>query len=419
MGRTLLTAPLSAANTQAKKADGTVDLDSWTDNVVFPSGGADPIYISDWEWMFGIFQTALKEEGITDGYCMSTSYPGYIGTGDMVSSFGGGSPVWYLNKENKVEFGMTSDDFRTYLQCMNTWYKNGWIDTAFPERANDMFYEIDDATVRQGKVGAWTGLPSQLAGKSDTGEQYTKGMVVYGARRPINDIYGSDAQKNVEPYCFTQSSLTGNMFVITDKAEDKDLVTLFSMLDYMYSDEGMLLRTFGLNQDQYAATQDEFYTKNGLTNGSYTISTEKNADGLYEVEFVDVLKNDQMLQGPAGGQRLLGLSGVPEGHVKVDHSETEAYRHSLNEWIAQTNTGTVLWSYVGALSTEDDSEMRKIGTYINEFGEKNVPSFILGTKDPYNDKDWDDFKKAISKYNPDRATQIWQSAVDAVSGINK
>ena len=402
-----------------KNADGTDDLDSWQDNVVFPSGGSDPIYISDWEWMFGIFHTALKEEGITDGYCMSISYPGYIGTGDMVSSFGGGSPVWYLNKEDKVEFGMNSDDFRAYLQCMNNWYKNGWIDTAFAERASDMFYQIDDATVRQGKVGAWTGLPSQLAGKSDTGDNYTKGMVVYGARRPINDIYGSEAQKNVEPYCFTQSSLGGNMFVITDRAEKKDMVALFQILDYLYSEEGMLLRTFGLNQEQYATTQNEFYSKNSLTDGDYTISTEKNEDGLYEIEYVEALKNDPMLQGPASGQRIPGLNGVPEGYVKVDHSESEAYRHSLNEWSVQTNTGTVLWNYVGALSTADDSEMRKIGTNINEFGEKSAPAFILGTKDPYNDKDWEDFKKALSKYNPDKATQIWQSAIDAVNSGNK
>ncbi len=28
------------------------DVDSWVDDVVFPSGGTDPVYISDWEWMF-------------------------------------------------------------------------------------------------------------------------------------------------------------------------------------------------------------------------------------------------------------------------------------------------------------------------------------------------------------------------------
>ena len=204
----------------ANNADGSVNLDSWTDNVVFPSGGSDPIYISDWEWMFKIFETAMKDNGIEDGYCLSLYYPGYNPSGALVSSFGGNSAHWYKNQEGKADFGLTSDNFRTYLQCMNTWYKNGWIDKAFAEHSSDMFYSIEDAKVRQGKIGAWYGVVSQLAGRSDTGEQYTKGMVVYGARLPINDIYGSEAQMNIEPYSLYQIGLKANDIAITDKAAE-------------------------------------------------------------------------------------------------------------------------------------------------------------------------------------------------------
>lgn len=47
------------------------DPDSWADDVVFPGGGTDPVYISDWEWTFGIFETAMEALGITDSYCVS------------------------------------------------------------------------------------------------------------------------------------------------------------------------------------------------------------------------------------------------------------------------------------------------------------------------------------------------------------
>lgn len=40
------------------------DVDSWTDDVVFPSGGTDPVYISDWEWMFGSFTEAMAASGL-------------------------------------------------------------------------------------------------------------------------------------------------------------------------------------------------------------------------------------------------------------------------------------------------------------------------------------------------------------------
>ena len=54
------------------------DPDSWKDDVVFPSGGADPIYISDWEWMFEIFAKAQKELGIDDSYVLSLYYPVFL-----------------------------------------------------------------------------------------------------------------------------------------------------------------------------------------------------------------------------------------------------------------------------------------------------------------------------------------------------
>ena len=393
-----------------KNDDGTYDLNSWKDNVVFPSGGSDPIYISDWEWMLGIFQTALKEEGITDGYCMSLPYQGYFGTGDLVCAFGGGGPSWYKNKEDKFVNGLASDDFRIYLQCMNTWYKKGWIDTAFPEHATDIFYQIDDATVRQGKVGLWYGLSSQLIGKGDLGEGFSKGMIAYAARPPINDIYGTDAQKNKEPYTFYQQSMEGSPIIITDKASEKDMVALFNMLDYQFSDEVMLLHSMGLNKEQYEATQNEMYTKYGLTEGAYTDTV--NAEGIHEVEYVDVIKTNSELEGPARLLRPFGINGMPDGYKQVNHSETEAFRHSLNEWVALTNTGFILESFRSQLNPEDAAILSKTQTNIDEFASKSIPNFIQGTKDPSNDEDWNAFLKAMNKYNPDKVTQIYNKLVD-------
>lgn len=83
-----------------------VNGDSWVDDVIFPSGNTDPIYISDWEWMFEIFERALKEQGIADGYVTSVYYPGFNQNGDLVSSFGGGSPwLWYDAEHNEVKYG--------------------------------------------------------------------------------------------------------------------------------------------------------------------------------------------------------------------------------------------------------------------------------------------------------------------------
>ena len=395
-----------------KNEDGTYNLDTWKDNVVFPSGGSDPIYISDWEWMMDIFQTAIEEQKITDGYCMSLYYPGYIATGDLASAFGGGAPSWYQTKDGMIENGLTSDDFRTYLQCMNTWYKNGWIDTAFQEHASDMFYTVDETKVHQGKVGLWYGMVAQLAGGSDLDDKLTKGMVVNAARPPINDTYGTDAQKNVEPYAFYQMGQELSPIVITSKAEKKDLVALFKFLDHQFSDEGMLIHNAGLNKEQYEATKNALYTQYGITEGAYTVSTEKNSEGLFEIEYVDFIKEHYDMETALRANRLFGLDGVPEGFIKVNHDEAEGLRHSLNEWIVYKNTGMLSSSLQSQLSAEDAGVISKISMNVTEFAAKNVPSFITGKKDPFNDQDWQDFLKAMNKYNPDKVTQIYQNLLE-------
>ena len=128
--------------------------------IIFPSGKSDPYTISDWEWMFEAFKKAIDERGFsgdTDAYATSLYYPGFLGTGDLVSSFGGGGPMWYIHEDGEASFGGDSENFKTYLEAMNTWHNNGWLDTKFETRASDMFWQINSTGIGQGKVGLWTG----------------------------------------------------------------------------------------------------------------------------------------------------------------------------------------------------------------------------------------------------------------------
>ncbi len=387
-------------------ADGTVDKDSWDDNVVFPSGNPDPVYISDWEWMLDIFATAIEAQGIKDGYCMSIPYNGYAGTNDLVGSFGGGGAQWYKNKDNKIVFGAETDDFRVYLQCMYTWYQNGWIDKAFPEHSSDMFYRIDEAKVRQGKVGLWIGIVSQLEGKLDDGEGFKDGMVAYAARQPINDIYGTEAQQHKEPYAMYLQSRIGTGTTISAKAKDKDLATLFSFLDYQYTQDGANLHMLGLSKEQYEQTQDEFYTRYGLTEGAYYgVETEKGI--IYEP--VDAVQYDTgTLRNACKALRIFGLDAVSTYRERGAAS----LMNNLDQWVWFDNPGYLEGAFILQLSADDSKAYNKIYNNVLEFLAKNLPNFIKGSKDPFNDDDWNAFVKALNKYNPAKATGLFQDLLD-------
>ena len=370
-----------------------VNGDSWVDDVVFPSGNTDPVYISDWEWMMGIFAEALEKEGIANGYVMSLYYPGYNANGDLVSSFGGNGPLyWYDEKANEVKFGANTENFKVYLQCLNNWWEKGWIDSQFAERSGDMFYRIDEVSFRSGKVGLWCGAPSNFGSRLYQEEQtYTKGIVVWGAANPINDIYGGKEQQLVIPKTFYYPTKSGGGIVVTDKAKDKDLALLFHYLDYFYSEEGSLLINFGLNAEQQAEAQDKTYIKYGLENGAYEM-VEK--DGEKMVKYAPLMQtNDGNIRVAMNGGKHFGL-GMP---LNVDYGDTKTYVNSLEQWNRYEATGFMAaYSFNYHLDAEQQQKVAKINSRIEtEYLYINVPQFIKGKKNF--EKDWETFCKDLTK----------------------
>ena len=394
-------------------ADGSVDTDSWVDNVVFPSGGSDPIYISDWEWMFGIFDIAMEDLGITDGYCVSVGYSGYNSMGFLYNTFGGGGPLWYKNRENNISFGATSDEMRTYLQCMNTWYEKGWLDKAFAEHTSDMPFRIDEAKVRMGKVGAWYGFDNMLLGRLDTGGEYNTGIMAFAAPFPMNDVYGGEEQQNKAPYWMYQLKSESIPFTITKKALDKDIIALLSFIDRGYAPENTIMNAWGLSKDQYEATKDPFYTKSGLTEGAYYDSGEMDEDGKEIYYRNPIVANDSgVMYSSSAYLRFASLGGFSDTIVMRDQ-RTDTYIHMRYLWTnLYTDTAWLQGSFTSQLSAEDSKKVSSTQTKVNEFLAKNLPTFIKGTKDPFDDAQWTAFVNALNKYSPDKATAIYQALID-------
>ena len=254
---------------------------NWVDNVLFPSGETFPKYVSDWEWMLAIFQEALAAEGITDGYAYSVGAGGENGAfGDMESGFGATSYYYIDPEEGKVVYGAVKDGFRAYLEMMNTWYANGWVNQSFYERAGEMFFMVDTASVYSGKVGAWYGLANQIGGGMQNDQiPWTNGIVVFAAPTPINDVYGDESVQNITPFIYYATGQIGAQFVVTDKAADKDLPALFTFLDHFYDlESGAIQATYGLSKEEVedaktvAPAAYERYARMGLENGAYTIT---------------------------------------------------------------------------------------------------------------------------------------------------
>lgn len=387
--------------------------DSWEDDVVFPSGGSDPVYISDWEWMFGIFETAMEDMGIDDGYCISMYYPGYMWSGGLCSSFGGGTPMFYVNDQGQACFGGVSDSFRTYLECLSAWYEKGWLDKTFDQKTSDAHYAIDSAKIHQGKIGIWYGQQSTLGNRiynqNDPSQTpLAEGIFVAGAPMPINDIYGPEECRNVIPDCTAAGvGMQGSPVYITTKAveDGKDIAALCAFFDYFYTEEGAVVKTVGLNQEQVQASGSYFYEKNGLTEGAYT----NVSDGEYRYRLADALALDGgNLKIAVSADKMPGLALVKS----VDKCQSATFRASMDAWIKYPNIG--LWNGTpGFLIEEEDSKaIDKIRTKLLNYMDAHTMEFIKGQKDVTDDKTWEDWCTMLRKQNYEKALNLVQPYVE-------
>ena len=371
---------------------GYTDDGNWEDDIVFPSGNTDPIYISDWEWMLDIFATALKEQGITDGYPMSLSYAGYIAMNDFTTGFGAGN-TYYLDEDGVCQFGGTSDQFRAYIECMNTWYENGWIDQSFDERSSDVFFMIDAATTYSGKVGAFYGLESQMGSGMDAsnGDESdpTYGICVWGAPQPINDVYGDDSCKGHEPTSYYAQDITNASWIFTNKLEGKDIESLLTAIDYLYTEEGGMLRLYGFSDVQTDELDVTMYKENGL-DGAY--SDYVNDEG---VTMHLLTENYDNIDTTA--LRLPGRSPV----ATVDAGRTPFIEYSVNLWTKYSTTGNIPASVTAAFTAEQTENGDLIETDIRTYSSIEVANFVAGRRDISDDADWADFCENVNIYEPD------------------
>ncbi len=382
------------------------DGETWYDDIVFPSGNPDPVYISDWEWMFEIFTVAMEDLGITDGYCYAPYFKGYSEDGGMFSGFGGGAPLWYRDADGNAAFGGTSDTMRTYLECMNSWYEKGWIDKQFAEHTGDLPYAINSEKVHTGKVGMWLGRTGELGAEMDMDDAYTDGIMVCGAKQPINDVYGSEAQQGKIPDSLYQMSQLSSALVLTNKISEEDLPTILTMLDYFYTEEGGALLSMGLNKEQVELMNDEVYQKFNLPNGAYERFVAEDGSITYVIE-PSTYEDTQL--GNAICLNRIATGVFTEEMVIAKDSNYRSYAvDAHNHWDFYTNQGYPEKSITAQFTTEESNAYNKVHANVDTFMSTNIPKFINGSLDIHNEEDWDDYCTMLNKYSPEKVTKVFQ-----------
>ena len=403
--------------------DGEDPNNTYTDNVIFPSGTSDPLTISDWEWMFEAFNKAIEEKGFAEdsnAYAVSMYYPGYIVTGDLVSSFGGGGGYWSVDEDNQVYFSGASENFRTYLNCLNNWYEQGWLDDVFETRTGDAFYMVNMNGTNMGKVGLWYGLTGTIgttirATCADPTDQQK--AFVMSCACPINDVYGTADQMYKEPDTFYQGSRVSGGVAISEKCEgrsEEEMAALFTYFNWLFTEEGSDFHSFGLNADQVASTEfadgENLYEEYGL-DAAYSKETDAEGNVVYRSLI------DTSLDGNAfmPGRLTAGLTKTGVGEsvgYSIDRGYSAITQQGTNEWARYESIGAVSTYTDDIMDGEDREAWDKAYNEIYQWWGTVLPPMI---KDGVTDEAWNSMvDKLRNDYNIDEVTEIAQRYIDEI-----
>ena len=294
---------------------------------------------------------------------------------------------------------------------MNIWYNNGWLDTRFNERASDIFFRINENGTAQGMVGMWysgqgnlgTTIRVTCADPEDQQKAY-----VMPCACPINDVYGTDAQKYKEPDYFYQGSRISGRIAVTKAAEDKDLAALCTFLDWLYTEEGARTMCFGLTDEQLASAEIEnnLYKENGITS-AYTMSADENGQTVYTLNYDASADVGNALRF---GRMLAGMEMTGAG-VDLDYTlvrgNSMVVDKAVEEWTRYTSTADVM-DYNPLMTEEENAEYSSLYTPLNQYMEQTVPTLIkegLGG--------WDEFVSRLENtYHSDDLVAIYQAVLD-------
>lgn len=314
---------------------------------------------------------AFKEKkGATAGY--TVAWNNYSRT---VYAFGIAED-FYINQDGKVDYGYLRSEYKDFLTLMNRWIEMGIADP-------DMFtqsYDTWSTKIASGKTGfVWGNTGGELGSKLQSIKADVPGMDWIPVPNPTLDKEGSF------PMDIRASVVNGVGASISSTCKYPEAAAKF--LDYVFSEEGIVLSNFGVE---------------GVT-------FERGADG--SISFTDFVKNN-----PDGYSQEQVLNHYM-GQKNKSFINTKAYMdltyalpvqlESVNLW--KTDNAVCKLMPNVTLNADETSEyssiMSEIQTYVDEMKLK----YMLGSESL---DSFDNFASTLHSMGIDRAIEIRQAAYD-------
>ncbi|MDF2921528.1 MAG: hypothetical protein K0R57_442 [Paenibacillaceae bacterium] len=349
-------------------SSGLVLRKDWLDEL----GLAVPETIDEWTHVLRQFKE--KKNAKTP----LTMVMGDFGPDRFNGAYGVGA-TFYQNG-GKVKYGPYEQAYKDYLAQMNVWFKEGLLDPDFSTQDA----KSKDAKVTNGTAGAYAGYIGGGIGKYLPAVQPANpSFDLVGAQHPV-------LKKGDEPSIFFAAySYRGDGSAGITTSNKKPEATA-EWLDTFYSEEGNLLKTFGVEGVTYT-----------MVNGQpkYTDLIMKNPDKLSVGEAMSkYLRVSQPAPGFVGDDRYFDQYYNYEQQKQASAVYNKYYANLVKTRMPQVSQ-----------TPEEAQELSSILAEIDTYRSEMFLKFIMGAEPIAN---FDKFCDQLKKMGIERAIELKQAALD-------
>lgn len=355
-----------------------------------------PVVRTDWleECGLEIPKTISEFENVVRVF--NEKYGAYFNAADMrfksmgfSGSFGayGGSDAtwgWYV-KDGKVGFGPSQPEWREYLKWLNKMWEDGLID-------QDMTTE-DDTTIKTKIHNDKCGISYTSMGQMNNwnNERVADGKepVWAGIPWPTGDD-GTLSAVFGGPGIGTQTT------VITKCADEETMKLCLQMLNYSYTEEGMLYWNYGTEGVSWE------YDENGVPAFTSLVTDDKDTDPMTKY-------NGSTWSGP--DIQATNLLYLKNSEAAIEANNTWFYIYDDEEKNLAVTSGWK-WPTGVTFTTAEADELDQIAQNIPTYVSESYTAFMKGDKDVDDDAAWQEYLDGLESYNLTRILEIRQDCYD-------
>ncbi len=330
-------------------------------------GMEEPATLEEWT---AVLERFKEEKGASIPFTGDANT--FISNDTICGVFGVGSQ--FYQEDGVVKYGPLEPEYREYLAFVKDWYDRGLLDPDFASNDSNTIA----ANMTNGKSGFMIGFAGGAMGtylNAMSGEDYDLKAIEYPKM-----LDGSDPMFHHRAW----EVRTSGSLAITTVNEYPELSAQWA--NYFYTEEGGLLKNFGIEGESYILNEDG--------DPELTDLIEHNPDGLSRQQALAVWSRGST---PSPGPVIKLQDANPRVAETVDIWN----RYSVN-------AAEVLIPPITQTPEEAD-ELSSMITNINSYHEEMVIKFIMGQESLDN---YDNFVEQLKSYGVERVIELKQAALD-------